>query len=309
MGTPAFAASILDAVLAWEHAEVAGVFTQPDRPAGRGRKPRPSEVKRLAQARRLPVFQPENFKDPANVDMVRSLDADVGVVAAYGLILPQSVLEAPRHGCINVHASLLPRYRGAAPIQRAVMEGEPLTGITIMQMDQGMDTGDILLQRALGIDIDETAGDLHDEMAALGGTLLLETLEMLRQNRLAPIPQDESRATYAPKLRKEEGEVDWSQSARRVHNLVRGLHPWPGAYMFWRPLPEAEALRLNLFPGRVGDALEEPAAPGTILGLRGEHLAIACADREYLVPRVQPQGRQAMDAAAFHNGYLARHAG
>lgn len=305
MGTPAFAATILESLLRWEGGEVVGVFTQPDRPAGRGRKLRPSQVKQLAQARRLPVFQPEHLKSPEEQELVARLEPDVVVVAAYGLILPQAVLDMPGLGCVNVHASLLPKYRGAAPIQRAIMDGEHTTGITIMQMDAGLDTGAILSQRALGIDENDTAASLHDQLADLGGRLLTETLDGLRQGLVHPIPQDNAKACYAAKLRKEEGEIDFGNSARSVHNVIRAVHPWPGAYFYWRQ-PEGERMRLGLSPGVVGETRPEQAAPGEILGLRDEHLAIACSDRLYMVDGVTPENKKHLDARSFHNGYLAR---
>ncbi|MCA1945048.1 MAG: methionyl-tRNA formyltransferase [Desulfovibrio sp.] len=308
MGTPGFAATVLESILSWPQGEVVGVFTQPDRPAGRGGKMRPPEVKQLALARGLPVFQPLTFKGEDNVRLVTDLAPDVAVVAAYGLILPQAVLDAPRYGCLNVHASLLPKYRGAAPIQRAILDGELSTGITIMQMDAGLDTGAICLQQTLIIGYHDTAATLHDELAAMGGTLLVKALERLEQGTLPRIPQNNDRATYAPKLRKEEGEIFWNQPAMAIHNRIRAMHPWPGPYTFWHP-SDGEVIRLSLTPGVVGDALSEPVAPGTVLGLTDDQLAVACADKAYLLPSLCPAGRCSMDARAFINGYLSRTAG
>jgi len=305
MGTPAFAATILEALLRWEGCEVTGVFTQPDRPAGRGRKPRPSQVKQLALARRLPVYQPERLKSPEEQALLAKLEPDVAVVAAYGLILPQAVLDIPRLGCINVHASLLPKYRGAAPIQRAIMEGENATGITIMQMDAGLDTGDMLAQRALGIGVDDTAASLHDQLAELGARLLVETLDGLRRGTARPIPQDDARATYASKLRKEEGELDFTRTAREVHNTIRGVHPWPGAYFIWHP-EDAAPMRIGVAPGELGPDKPADAAPGELLGLEDGRMAVACADKLYLLHTLTPENKKPMDARSFHNGYLAR---
>lgn len=306
MGTPAFAATILAAIMEWEGGDVVGVYTQPDRPAGRGLRARPSQVKQLAMARTLPVFQPASLKKDEAVEELRSLAPDVIIVAAYGLILPQSVLDIPRYGCINVHASLLPKYRGAAPIQRAIMNGDPVTGITIMQMDAGLDSGDMLLQRALGIDINDTAATLHDELADMGGRMMVETLDMLGTEQLAPIKQDAERATYASKLSKDEGLINWELPVQRIHNTVRAMHPWPGTYFFWSAGPDKPQMRLGLTPGLPGPELPEGAEPGDILGLEGDSLAIACGDNMYLVPKLRPESKKEMTAQAFANGYLSR---
>ncbi len=305
MGTPEFARKALQALADWDGCEVVAVYTQPDRPCGRGRACKPSEVKAFAAGRGIPVHQPENFKSDAAVAELAALAPDLLVVAAYGLILPQRVLDIPRLGPINIHASLLPKYRGAAPIQRAILDGEAVTGITIMRMDAGMDTGDILLARSLGIGINETAEDIHDQLADLGGRLIVDALTRLTQGKLLRIPQDGARATYAPKLDKSEGELDWTRPAQEVHNRARAMHPWPGAYCTWQGPRAKEPVRLVLTPGEVGPELSEPRpAPGTILGVRGGMLAIACADREYLVPSIKPAGKKLMLAEAFACGYL-----
>ena len=253
MGTPCFAGRILERVLEWPGGEVVGVFSQPDRPCGRGLECRPCEVKTLALERGLPVFQPERFRTPEAVALVRDLAADAILVAAYGLILPLSVLEAAPLGCINVHASLLPRHRGAAPIQRALLNGETSTGVTIMQMDEQMDHGPILLQRTLAIGPQDTSETLHDALADLGGRLLAEALDLLALGRLTAVPQDHQAATYAPKLVKEDGLVDFARPASCVHDQVRGVHPWPGAYCVWD---------WNGLPGREPPAPESGAGPG-----------------------------------------------
>lgn len=309
MGTPGFAATVLEAILAWPDADVVGVFTQPDRPSGRGKRLRPPEVKQLALARGLPVFQPPRLKDAESQQLVRDLVPDMAVVAAYGLILPQAVLDIPTHGCLNVHASLLPKYRGAAPIQRAILGGEHATGITIMQMDAGMDTGDICMQQTLFIGIDDTAAILHDELALMGGRLIVKALQRVQEKSLPHIPQNEERATYAPKLRKEEGEVQWDLPAVEVHNRIRAMHPWPGAYTFWQSPADEAALRLTLQPGTIGPELDPPAPPGTVIGLDDYRLVVACQDRAYLLPSLCPAGKCSMDAKAFTNGYLSKAAG
>jgi len=306
MGTPGFAAESLKALLSREDVEVAGVFTQPDRPCGRGQVCKACEVKELALENGLPVFQPENFKTPESRNLLAGLEPDLLVVAAYGLILPQAVLDIPKHGAWNVHASLLPKYRGAAPIQRAVMNGDFSTGVTIMQMDAGMDTGDMLLRRAMGIDIDQTAGELHDELAEFGGRLLLEALDRRKNGTLKRQPQNNDAATYAAKLTKAEGEIDWNRPAREVHNHIRGVTPWPGAYFFWQPEGAKKPMRITAFPGRVGPDKPEGAKPGEIVGEEDGGIAVAAADKLYLLDKLKPEGKKCMDATGFACGYLSR---
>ncbi len=311
MGTPGFAAVILRHLLEWDGCKVIAAYTQPDRPCGRGQQCRPPEVKLLAIEHGLPVYQPLNFKTEEAVAELRSLRPDVLVVAAYGLILPQSVLDIPRLGPVNVHASLLPRLRGAAPIQRAVMAGDAVTGVTIMRMEASLDTGPMLLQKAMGIDINDTAGDLHDQLADLGGRLLTVALGKLADGTAIAIPQDNDRATYAAKLTKADGLIDWNRPAAQVHAHIRGVTPWPGAYCTIQREGQKE-LRVALGPGRIGPLLSDapedqaaaPGTPGTIVGLVDDQLAIACADRLYLVDSIRPADRKPMDARAFLCGYL-----
>ena len=232
-GTPDFAAASLQAVLdhtAQNQYEVIAVYTQPDRPAGRGQKLVASPVKQLALTHDIPVYQPLNFKDEADRQALADLNADIMIVAAYGLILPKAVLDTPKLGCINVHASLLPRWRGAAPIHRAVIAGDTLTGITIMQMDVGLDTGDMLYKKECDIKPEDTSGSLHDRLAMLGGEALIEGLEAIKSGQVTPEKQDDSLTCYADKLTKQEGEVDWTQDASVISLRIRGLLPWPGAY-------------------------------------------------------------------------------
>ncbi|WP_461210811.1 methionyl-tRNA formyltransferase [Desulfocurvus sp. DL9XJH121] len=305
MGTPEFAQVSLEHLLAFDGVSVIGVYTQPDRPCGRGQACKPSDVKVCALEHGIPVHQPENFKSDEAVAELAALAPDLLVVAAYGLILPQRVLDVPRLGALNVHGSLLPKYRGAAPIQRAILNGETSTGITIMRMDAGMDTGDILHARSMTIGMYDTAETLHDDLADMGGRMIVEAIERLRENRLVRVPQDDALATYAPKLEKAEGELDWTRTAQEVHDRARAMHPWPGAFFTWGAAPGGKALRLVLTPGRVGDELAEPRPePGTILGVVDGMLAIACADRAYLVPSLKPSGRKLMDATAFACGYM-----
>lgn len=231
MGTPDFAVKSLDAVLKAGH-EVKGVITQPDRPKGRGKKMLPPPVKERALQLGLPFYQPQSVKDEAFLALLKRLEAEVIVVAAYGRILPQSVLELPLFGCINVHGSLLPQYRGAAPIQRAILNGDKETGVTIMQMAAGMDTGDILLKKAVPIGENDTTGQLFERLAYLGGELLVDALEALAAGRLQREKQNEAEATYAPMLSKTDEIIDWQKPAYILHNQVRGLNPTPGAYTF-----------------------------------------------------------------------------
>ncbi len=308
MGTPDFAAVSLRHLVDWGGCDIVGVYSQPDRPCGRGQVCTPPPVKLLAMEHRLPVFQPLNFKSQADVDQLAALSPDLLLVAAYGLILPQSVLDIPKFGAINVHASLLPEYRGAAPIQRAIIDGRHVTGITIMRMEAGLDTGDILLQRSRAIGIDDTAQSLHDELAEMGGRLLVEAMEKLHDGRLVRIPQDHARATYASKLAKEEGRIDWNQPALTVHNRIRGLFPWPGSWFDWDGMPD-RTLRLTVHPGSIGEPLPAGVTPGEIFGVAGDSVLIACADRLYAVPTVKPAGSKPLGGREFYCGYLSRCSG
>ena len=270
----------------------------------RGHKLQPPAVKVLAQELGIPVFQPLNFKDEADRAALAGLRPDALVVAAYGLILPQSVLDIPTIGPFNVHGSLLPQYRGAAPIQRAIMDGNHLTGITIMRMERGLDTGPMLLQRALGIGIDDTAATMHDELADLGGRLMVEVLRQYADgDPSTPIPQEEALATYAAKLTKADGHIDWDEKAAVIHARIRGVTPWPGAQTVFL-LPGRDPLPALLQPGRVGEAFTggQPD-PGTLIALRDGKLLIACRDALYEVSMLKPAGSKPMSAEAFWNGY------
>jgi len=228
MGTPEFALDSLRGLMEAE-VQLVGVYTQPDRPKGRGNKLTPSPVKQLALAQGIPVYQPLKLRDPQAVAELRALNPDLIVVVAYGQILPKAVLALPQYGCINVHASLLPKYRGAAPINKAIIDGEVETGVTTMLMDVGLDTGDMLIKRSLAIGPDETAGQLHDRLAPLGREALEETLRRLCSGTLVAAKQDDRQSCYAAMMKKDDGRVDWTLPARQIHNLVRGLDPWPGA--------------------------------------------------------------------------------
>ena len=297
-GTPEFAVPCLRA--AANKAEVVAVYTQPDRPAGRGRGLAPSPVKLEAVLRGIPVHQPEHFRSAAAKAELRALAPDLMVVVAYGLILPQSVLDIPAHGCWNVHASLLPRWRGAAPIQRAIEAGDARTGVCLMQMEKGLDTGPVLLAQALDIGPDETGGRLHDRLAALGAQVLSDALGLLRATiQLPPHPQPDAGVTYAHKIDKAEARLDWSQPARVLANKVRAFNPWPMA----ETLLGGERVRIH---GAV--ALDEAhgAVPGSVLRAGRDGIDVACADGVLRIRVLQREGGKAITAADALNGGLLK---
>lgn len=306
MGTPDFAAAVLAKVLESGAADVAAVYTQPDRPCGRGHKCLPPPVKAIALEHGLPVLQPLNFKDPARVAELAAFEPEVLLVAAYGLILPRSVLAIPARGPWNVHASLLPKYRGAAPIQRAILSGETQTGITIMRMEAGLDTGPMLLRQAIPIGPDEDAGSLLDRLAALGAEMAARTLGLLASGPVSPEPQDDSQATYAAKLTKDDTHIFWDKPVQEVHNRIRAMSPRPGAF-FTLALPgENRHIRLQAHPGTFSYDLPKDTPPGCVLGLDSGRLRIACADGLYLLSSIKPAGKNFMDATAFACGYLSK---
>jgi methionyl-tRNA formyltransferase len=292
-GTPDFAARHLDALLASEH-QVVGVFTQPDRPAGRGKKLMPSPVKTLAMEKAIPVFQPVSLRPEENQQLVADLNADVMVVVAYGLILPKTVLAMPRLGCINVHGSLLPRWRGAAPIQRALWAGDAETGVTIMQMDVGLDTGDMLYKLACPITAQDTSATLYNTLAELGPKGLLETLAQLASGQASPEKQDETRVTYAEKLSKEEARLDWSLSAAQLERCIRAFNPWPMSYFTVDEQP------VKVWQASVIDA-PASAEPGTILDADKQGIRIATADGVLNLEMLQPAGKKPMAARDLLN--------
>ncbi|ARE39390.1 Methionyl-tRNA formyltransferase [Rhodovulum sp. P5] len=287
MGTPDFSVPVLDALVAAGH-EVAAVYCQPPRPAGRGKKDRPSPVQARAEALGLTVRHPKSLKGAEEQAAFADLGAEIAVVVAYGLILPQPVLDAPAHGCLNIHASLLPRWRGAAPIHRAIMAGDAETGVCIMQMEAGLDTGPVLLREATPIGAEETTGELHDRLSAMGARLIVEALARLSD--LTPKSQPEEGVTYAAKIDKAEARVDWTRPAVEVAHHINGLSPFPGAWA------EANGERVKLL--RAGVA-EGSGAPGTVLG----GLRIACGSGAVEVLQAQRQGKRPMDGDEFLRGF------
>jgi methionyl-tRNA formyltransferase len=293
-GTPEFAAVHLSALINSEH-EVIAVYSQPDRPAGRGKKLQPSPVKQVALEHNIEVYQPLNFKDPADIAELNALQADVMIVVAYGLLLPQAVLDAPKYGCLNVHASLLPRWRGAAPIQRCIEAGDKVTGITIMQMDAGLDTGAMLHKVSTGIALDETGGSLHDRLASLGPDSLLTTLAQLQAGTLQPEQQNDALANYAHKLKKEEALLDWSQSAETLALRVRAFNPFPMAYSL------LGNERSRVLQASAIDKVTQ-LQPGTIASVSAKGIEVACADGVLRLEQIQLAGKKAMMVADVING-------
>ena len=290
-GTPDFAASHLQALIDAGF-DVVAVYTQPDRPAGRGRKLQASPVKHIALEANIPVFQPLSLREKAAQAELAALEADLMIVVAYGLILPQAVLDTPRLGCVNVHASILPRWRGAAPIHRALLAGDKETGVTLMQMEAGLDTGPMLAKVFTPIDEHESSGQLHDRLAVLGSNMLVEQLPALLAGELTPETQDDAFANYANKLEKAEGKIDWTQSAEAIARQVRGLSPWPVAYT-----------SLNDKSVRIWKAEARPEAgdPGALISANKQGILIACGEGSLLIETIQMPGGRATDASALLN--------
>lgn len=296
MGTPDFAVPSLNALVEAGH-EVCGVFTQPDKPKNRGMKLQQSPVKERALALGLDVYQPAKMRDGEALGILQGLNPDLIAVAAYGKILPVDILNLPRLGCVNVHSSLLPKYRGAAPINWAVLNGEEETGVTIMYMAEGMDTGDILAQASTSIGVSENAAQLFERLAGMGADLLVDTVAALEQGKARRVPQDEALATHAPMLSREQSPMDWNRTARQLHDQVRGLFPWPAA------AAELDGVRCKILgtalPGTTTDK-----APGTVLQADKKGLKIACGDGGVLeILMLQPDGKKTMAASAFLLGH------
>lgn len=294
-GTPEFAAHHLQALIDSHH-NLLAVYTQPDRPAGRGKKLTPSPVKQLAQAAGVPVYQPASLRDAEAQAQFRHLNADIMVVVAYGLLLPQAVLDTPRLGCINVHASLLPRWRGAAPIQRAIEAGDSETGVTIMQMEAGLDTGPMLNKARCSVEAEDTAASLHDRLAALGPPALLETLASLANGTARAEAQNDSQSNYARKIDKAEAEIDWQRTAVDLDRLVRAFNPFPIAYT----LVGDERLRIHA--ARVTGATTQ-GVPGSVLKVTGEGVFVNCAEGVLQITQLQLPGKKILGAAEFVNGF------
>ena len=298
MGTPELAKVCLEAVLRHPAAEVVGVFTQVDKPKGRGMKMIPSPVKELALERGIPVYQPTTFKNGACLDLLKELDPEVIIVAAYGKILPQYVLDFPKYGCMNVHASLLPKLRGAAPIQWSVIDGDKESGVTIMQMDKGLDTGDILLVEKYTLDPKETGGSLFDKLSGLGGPLLLQALEQAEQGTLSPVPQEHEKHTYAKMLSKALGEIDFTKDAIVIERLIRGLNPWPSAYT------HLDGKMLKLWDADVKAQEQTPVAkPGQIVEVGKDYFTVQTGRDLLVIRSLQLEGKKRMDTEAFLRGY------
>lgn len=293
MGTPPFAVPPLLSLITAGH-DIVGVVTRIDKPAGRGKVLTPPAVKVAAEQSGVPLFQPKRVREPESVAAIKSMGPDVIVVAAYGQILPREVLELPKFGCVNIHASLLPAYRGAAPINWAIINGETRTGITIMQMDEGLDTGGILAQKSIPIGPRDTAGDLTEKLSELGSRLLADTLSRIESGGLTAVPQDNSKASMAPLLKKEDGLIDWTMGAREIHNRVRGLFPWPGAYGF------LDGKLIKVLATEVADGSGEP---GALYEQGGGNLATGTGSGLLRIVTIQPEGKKPMTAAEFLRGH------
>ncbi len=294
-GTPSFAVPALERLLEGPD-EVVAVLTQPDREKGRGRKIAPSPVKAFLSDRPVPVFQPQKVKDEVVREEIGRLKPDLFVVVAYGQILPRSLLMLPDKGAINVHASLLPRYRGAAPIPWAILNGERVTGVTTMMMDEGMDTGDILLQREVPVEERETGATLHDKLAVLGAGLLSETVERLRSGDLRRLPQDPSKASYVPLIKKEDGRIDWSKKALDVDRQVRAFDPWPGSFTRW----DGRLLRIYAGESREGHS---KGRPGEVVWVGAESIEVAAGEGVFVIREVQLEGKRRMTTRDFLSGH------
>jgi len=294
-GTPAFAIPSLERLLQGSD-EIVAVVTQPDRERGRGRKKSPSPVKELALQHRIPLFQPEKVKESSFVEAMRDLKPDLFVVVAFGQILPKSLLEIPKYGAVNVHGSLLPQYRGAAPIAWAILRGETKTGITTMLMDEGMDTGNILMQEEIPIKKEDTGETLQEKLSSLGARVLMETVARMKEGCLSPSPQDDSKATYAPPLKKEDGQIDWKRSAEEIHLKIRAFNPWPGAFTGW------ENRLLKIYQGEVRKGLSQAQA-GSVIWVGTDFIEVATGEGSLLIKEVQMEGKRRMCVRDFLSGH------
>jgi methionyl-tRNA formyltransferase len=294
-GTPSFALPTLQSLLGG-HDQVVGIVTQPDREKGRGRKVVISPVKELALRYGLVPLQPEKAKEETFQEALRDLQPDIIVVVAYGQILPKSVLTIPKYGAVNVHASLLPKYRGAAPIAWAILKGERETGVTTMVMDEGMDTGDILLQRQVPIGVVDTCETLHDRLASSGAQLLLETLEKMKAGDIQPVPQDHSKATYASPLKKEDGHIDWKKGALEIDRRIRAFNPWPGAFTKW------DDQLLKIYKGEIRERAPE-GKTGSVIWVGSDFIEVETGKDSYLIKEIQLEGKRRMTLREFLSGH------
>ena len=301
MGTPDFSVGTLEALVEAGH-EVVLAVTQPDKPKGRGKEMQFTPVKECAQKINIPVYQPRRVREPECIEELRKYEADIMVVVAFGQILPKEILEMCEYGCVNVHASLLPKYRGAAPIQWAIIDGEEVTGVTTMQMDEGLDTGDMLLKTEIPMDPKETGGSLHDKLSEAGAKLCVETLKALEEKTVTPIPQGETTTAYAKMLDKQLGNIDWNKDARAIERLIRGLSPWPSAYTNWNEKV------MKIWDASAIEEIEiaEGKAPGTIVKVEKDAFYVQTGDGFLKVCELQIPGKKRMDAGAFMRGYQVR---
>ena len=297
MGTPDFAVGTLKALLQSRH-QVVAVVTQPDKPKGRGKAMQFTPVKEVAVRAEIPVLQPKRVREPEVVEEIRQFHPDVIVVVAFGQLIPKAILDMPQYGCVNVHASLLPKYRGAAPIQWAVIDGEEKSGVTTMQMDEGLDTGDMLLTEEVVLDPQETGGSLFDKLSEVGAGLLLKTLDELEAGNVQPQKQpSESTTAYAAMLTKKMGEIDWTQSAVQIERLVRGLNPWPSAYT------HLGQKTLKIWRAAVHPSMVQTKEPGTVILMDKKHFGVQTGDGMLEILELQLEGKKRMDADAFLRGY------
>lgn len=295
MGTPDFAVPVLESLCDAGH-EVAAVVTQPDKPRGRGKEMQYTPVKKTALERNIKVYQPQKVKDEEFVQILKEINPDVIVVVAFGQILPPVILDMPKYGCINVHASLLPKYRGAAPIQWVIIDGEKETGITTMKMDKGLDTGDMLLKTVVPIDEKETGGSLHDKLAGMGGTLIVETLKGIEEGNIIPEKQDGTKSNYAKMLDKKLGKIDFSKPAEEIERLIRGLNPWPSAYT------SLNGKTLKIWDADVRN--EKTDMPyGMITEVTNDEISVSTGDGLLIIRELQLEGKKRMDTESFLRGY------
>ena len=296
MGTPDFASGTLEALIAAGH-EITAVYTQPDKPKGRGKEVQMTPVKMVALEHGIPVYQPRRIREAAEVEILRKIPADIFVVAAFGQILSQEILDMPKFGCVNIHASLLPKYRGAAPIQWAVIDGEEKTGITIQQMNAGIDTGDILYVKEYILDTKETGASLFDKLMVLGAEAIVEALPLIEAGKIIPVPQNEAEATHAAKLTKQLGELDFTKSAVVLERLIRGLNSWPSAYTLFR------GKQLKIWEAEVVDEIQADAEPGTVIAVDKQSITVAAGEGGLQILELQIEGKKRMACKDFLLGY------